>query len=67
MLKSEDVFSAGNGVYKAGKDFQLHFIIWVFFEKQKYYQNESKFKDIYSRNKLLSTAEDGDYIANLDE
>ena len=27
MLVRKDAFSAGNGVYRAGKDFQLHLIL----------------------------------------
>lgn len=27
MLVGNDAFSAGNGVYRAGKDFQLHLIL----------------------------------------
>ena len=36
------------------------------FEIRKYYQNEPKFNDIYSRNNL-SKIKDGEYIINLDE
>ena len=36
------------------------------FEIQKYYQNESKFNDVYSRNNL-SKIRDGAYKINLDE
>ena len=36
------------------------------FEIQKYYQNESKFKNVYSRNNLF-TVKDGIYTINLDE
>ena len=36
------------------------------FEIQKYYQNEPKFNEIYSRNDL-SKINDGAYIINLDE
>ena len=36
------------------------------FEIQKYYQNESKFNGVYSRNNL-SKIKDGAYIINLDE
>ena len=35
------------------------------FEIQKYYQNEPKFKSVYSRNNL-SKIKDGAYIINLD-
>ena len=36
------------------------------FEIQKYYQNESKFKSVYSRNNLQKI-KDGVYVINLDE
>ena len=36
------------------------------FDKQKYYENEPKFKGIYSRNNL-SKIKDGAFIINLDE
>ena len=36
------------------------------FEIQKYYQNESKFNGVYSRNNLPKT-KDGTYVINLDE
>ena len=36
------------------------------FEIQKYYQNESKFNGVYSRNNL-SKINSGAYIINLDE
>ena len=36
------------------------------FEIQKYYESESKFNGIYSRNNL-SKIKDGAYIINLDE
>ena len=36
------------------------------FEIQKYYQNEPKLDNVYSRNNL-SKIKDGEYIINLDE
>ena len=36
------------------------------FELQKYYQNESKFNGVYSRNNLPKIKE-GAYVINLDE
>ena len=36
------------------------------FEIQKYYQNESKYNGVYSRNSLPKT-KDGAYVINLDE
>ena len=37
------------------------------FEIQKYYQNKSKLKGVYSWNNLPSTMKDGGYIVNLDK
>ena len=37
------------------------------FEIQKYYENKSRFKDIYSRNNLPNKIKDGAYVTNLDE
>ena len=36
------------------------------FKIQKYYQNESRFNDVYSRDNLTKT-KDGAYVINLDE
>ena len=36
------------------------------FEIQKYYQNEPRFNDVYSRNNLHKI-KDGAYVINLDE
>ena len=36
------------------------------FEIQKYYQNESKFDGVYTRNNLPKI-KDGTYVTNLDE
>ena len=37
------------------------------FEIQKYYENESKFNDVYSRDNLPNKIKDGAYVINLDE
>ena len=37
------------------------------FEIQKYYQNESRFNGVYSRDNLPDEIKDGAYIINLDE
>ena len=37
------------------------------FEIQKCYQNEPRFKGVYSRNKLPKKIKDGAYMINLDE
>ena len=37
------------------------------FEIQKYYENESRFNDSFSRDNLPSKIKDGAYVINLDE
>ena len=37
------------------------------FELQKYYQNEPRFKGVYSRNNLPDKIKDGEYVTNLDD
>ena len=37
------------------------------FEIQKYYQNEPRFNDVFSRNNLPEKIKDGAYVINLDE
>ena len=37
------------------------------FEIQKYYQNEPRFNDVYSRNNLPKKIKNGAYVINLDE
>ena len=37
------------------------------FEIQKYYQNESRFTGVCSRNNLPEKIKDGAYVINLDE
>ena len=37
------------------------------FEIQKYYQNESKFNGVFSRDNLPNKIKDGAYVINLDE
>ena len=37
------------------------------FETQRYYQNQTKFDGIYSRDNLPDKIKDGAYIINLDE
>ena len=40
---------------------------WTNFEIQKYYQNESKFNSVYSRDNLPNKIKDGTYVINLGE
>ena len=37
------------------------------FEIQKYYENESRFNDVFSRDNLPNKIKDGAYVTNLDE
>ena len=37
------------------------------FEIQKYYENESRFNGVYSRNNLSKKVKDRTYVINLDE
>ena len=37
------------------------------FEIQKYYENESRFNGVFSRNNLPKKIKDGAYVINLDE
>ena len=37
------------------------------FEIQKYYQNEPRFNNVFSKNNLRKKIKDGAYIRNLDE
>ena len=51
-------------------------VIWIFiqphhpltnFEITKYYENESRFNGVYSRDNLPNKIKDGAYVINLDE
>ena len=50
-------------------------IIWIFniasffknFEIMKYYENESRFNGVYSRDNLPNKIKDWAYVINLDE
>ena len=37
------------------------------FEMQKYYENESRFNGVFSRDNLHKKIKDGTYVINLDE
>ena len=37
------------------------------FEIQKYYKNETRFNDVFSRNSLPKKIKDGAYVINLDK
>ena len=50
-------------------------VIWIFiqphpltnFEITKYYENESRFNGVYSRDNLPNKIKDGTYVIDLDE
>ena len=60
----------GKGIVKAGNG-KERFLMpphpLANFEIQKYYENESRFNGVFSRNNLLLKVKDGAYVLNLDE
>ena len=56
IRSGEETIRAGEGTIRVSQDFEI----------QKYYQNDPKFNDAYSRNDLPKT-KDGAYILNLCE
>ena len=52
LLTGKGTIRASEGTIRAGQDFCAA-SFFNRFEIQKYYQNELKFNDIYSRNNLL--------------
>ena len=61
LLPGTGTIRAGEGTVRAVQPHPL-----TNFEIQKYYQNEPKFNDVYSRNNLLKI-KDGVYVTNLDK
>ena len=49
-----------NGIFNTASSFNK-------FWKQKYYKNEARFNDVFSRNSLPKKIKDGAYLINLDE
>ena len=49
-----------NGIFNTDSSFNK-------FWKQKYYKNEPRFNDVFSRNSLPKKIKDGAYLINLDE
>ena len=49
-----------NGIFNAA-------LLLTDFEIQKYYENEPRFNDVFSRNNLPKKMIDGAYVINLDE
>ena len=49
-----------NGIFNTASSFNK-------FWKQKYYKNEPRFNDVFSRNSLPKKIKDGAYLINLDE
>ena len=66
LLTGKGTIRAGEGTVRAGQDFLIPLYPLANFEIQKYYQNESKFNVVYSRNNL-SKIKDGEYVINLVE
>ena len=60
----------GKGIVKAGNG-KERFLMpphpLANFEIQKYYENESRFNGVFSRNNLPLKIKDGAYVLNLDE
>ena len=60
----------GKGIVKAGNG-KERFLMpphpLANFEIQKYYENESRFNGVFSRNNLPLKIKDGAYVINLDE
>ena len=72
MLAGKGVIRAGEGTVMDLKDIHLKsFLIpphrLTNFEIQMYYQNESRFNGVYSRDNLPDKIKDGAYVINLDE
>ena len=61
--KGKGIVKAGNG--KEGFLMPPHPL--ANFEIQKYYENESRFNGVFSRNNLPLKIKDGAYVLNLDE
>ena len=67
------IHRAGEGIVRAGKGNNKKFLVPPHplphpkFEIQKYYENESKFNGVYSRDNLPNKIKDGAYVINLDE
>ena len=60
----------GKGIVRAGYEYQNKILIPLHsltnFEMQKYYQNEPRFKEVYSRDKLPKRIKDEAHAINLD-
>ena len=57
----------GKGIVRAGTGKQWATSSFTNFEMQKYYENEQKLNDVFSRNNLPRKMKDGAYIINLDK
>ena len=73
-LASKGMNRAGEGVVRAGygssikkQGFLIPPHLLTNFEIQKYYQNESRFNGVYSRDNPPDKLKDGSYVINLDE
>ena len=73
MLAGKGINGAGDGTIRAAygskkKQKKINFAsLLANLEIQKYYQNETRFNKVCSRNNLPNKIKDGVYVINLDE
>ena len=69
MLAGKGINRAGDGIIRAGygsSSIIPHHPL-TNFEIQKYYQNESRFTGVYSRDNIPDKIKNGSHVINLDE
>ena len=67
LLTDKDTIRSGEGTITAGYGSKRSLIKDLNFEIQKYYQNNTKFNGVYSRDNLHDKIKDGTYVIILDE
>ena len=70
LLAGKGIHRAGEGVVRAGVGNNMDLMPphpLTNFKIIKYYENESRFNDVYSRDNLPNKIQDGAYVINLDE
>ena len=70
LLTAKGIVREGEGTVRAGKEFKKALIpphLLTNFEIKDYYENEPRFKGVYSRDNLPKTIKNGAYVINLDE
>ena len=68
--KVKGIPRAGEGIVRAGEGNNMDFMQphpLTNFEIMKYYENESRFNGVYSRDNLPNKIKDGAHVINLDE